>query len=187
MSRKEEKPVHGVPGPPRRMMLTALMTGVGIAVAACGRLGGEEEPAPTGPPVVPDAASAMAGAEALLADARDALDAAFGDLGWQPDPEIGPRAESQDDGTCTLHPATLRSEHYLGHEIGSPEEIAEALNPVLREHGLPKVDPPTSGTGGWLTADAATGPLRFSFRSKGFTEISASNASQGPDCELPTS
>ena len=39
MSGKEEKPVHGVPGLPRRMMLTALVTGVGLAVAACGRLG----------------------------------------------------------------------------------------------------------------------------------------------------
>lgn len=172
--------------PTRRTALTLVVAGAGGAMhSSCGRLGGEENQPTMGPPIVPDAESALAVANDLLADARNALDDAFGELGWQPDPETGPRADPQDDGTCALHPAVLRSQQYLGHELGTPEEIAQALDPVMREHGLPPVDPPTDRTGGWLVTESTIGSLSFSFRSKGYSEISTSAAAGGQTCEVP--
>ncbi len=116
-------------------------------------------------------------ADALLADAEQALTEVFPGLTWVSD---GEATSTTEDGTCVYRPASRRVDTYLGREKEDHPLIEEALTEALAAHGLPEPEPLTGGVGGWLTTSSRGNGLELEFRSKGYAELRVSARSDGP-------
>ena len=167
---------------PRRRSL--LLTPVAFCLAACGpRSGTDEDPPPPDPSAAPEQASvAIPIARELLAAAETALNDHFGPMTWEDDSreQIG-----RGSAACSYSTLIRRCDAYLGHDSGTPEEIAEVLTPVLEDHGFSALSAPTGGVGGWLSATSTRAGLDFTFRSKGYAEIRVSGRVEAEQCDLP--
>ena len=95
--------------------------------------------------------------------------------------------ESDGSDHCIYRTDVLRCSDYLGVDVGTPEEIAAVLNPVLTEHGMDEVSAPQGSEGGWLEIESEGRSSSFSFRAKGYTEIAVTALIEGPQCTMPTS
>lgn len=123
-------------------------------------------------------------ARALLAAAEEALSEAFAPLTWKDgDPE---RAVASGGG-CAYATVTRRCDAFLGSERGTPQQIADALNPVLEGHGWPLLAAPSGGDGGWLSASSTRGTMTFEFRSKGRAEIAVRGTVDSETCTVTAS
>lgn len=166
---------------PRRR--SVLLAPVVLCLAACGPWGGlRGEPSPPPTAELEELDVAVRAARDRLAAAEAALTERFGSLTWEDgDPErIAPA-----DAVCAYASVVRRCDAYLGHDLGTTEEIAEVLTPVLEDHGFSALSVPTGGTGGWLSGSSERAGLEFTFRAKGHAEIGVSGQVQAQRCELP--
>jgi hypothetical protein len=159
---------------------TALLLGAALAstvMAACrGADPAQEET--TMPTSTEEPQDAVDAGRALLEDAQEALDEAFGDLDWI---EGSPAGAEPRDGGCRWTSPTRRCDTYLGRDLEDHQRIADALNSALSAHGLPSAPVPTGGTGGWLTTSSTGEGTTLSFRSKGIAELTVT-VDVGGDC-----
>lgn len=163
---------------------TALLAPMLFALMACAPRT-ETDPDPTSSSAavdLEDSEIAVPFARELLRAAETALTDRYGPLTWE---DGDPERIAQDTAACSYASTVRRCDAYLGHDPGTPEEIAQLLGPVLTEHGFSALPVPVGSTGGWLTATASRGGLEFAFRAKGRTEIGVSGRVAAERCELP--
>ena len=150
----------------RTVVLAGALAGLVVLTGCSGDEPTDEETTVTTSPM--DSEEARAAAAALLEDAQDSLDAAFGGLIWE---DSAPGRERPSDTGCRITLPTRRCDVYLGRDSAEHERIARALTEALESHGLPAATTPTGGAGGWLTASSTGEGVTLSFRAKGFSEL----------------